>query len=95
MYETSKLEDQRVESQMVPVHRRESLPAVKVKGEINIDEHRKTASEPISTMDSCNNNKQMLKSDNKNASNKKFEEYHKWKVSGCKGDPPAKLKISQ
>lgn len=29
------------------------------------------------------------------SSNKKLEEYHKWKVSGCKGDPPAKLKISQ
>ena len=29
------------------------------------------------------------------SSNKRLEEYHKWKVSGCKGDPPAKLKISQ
>ena len=24
-----------------------------------------------------------------------LEEYHKWKVKGRKGDPPAKLKISQ
>lgn len=29
------------------------------------------------------------------SSNKRLEEYHKWKVAGCKGDPPAKLKISQ
>lgn len=27
--------------------------------------------------------------------NMRLQEYHKWKVSGCKGDPPAKLKISQ
>ena len=29
------------------------------------------------------------------SSNKRLEEYHKWKMSGCKGDPPTKLKISQ
>ena len=29
------------------------------------------------------------------SSNKRLDEYHKWKVAGCKGDPPAKLKISQ
>lgn len=28
------------------------------------------------------------------STNKKLQEYHKWKVTGCKGDPPAKLKIS-
>lgn len=28
------------------------------------------------------------------STNKKLQEYHKWKVAGCKGDPPAKLKIS-
>jgi len=36
-----------------------------------------------------------MATDIKNMSNKRLEEYHKWKVSGCKGDPPAKLKISQ
>lgn len=29
------------------------------------------------------------------SSKKRLDEYHKWKVAGCKGDPPAKLKISQ
>ena len=79
---------------MLPVQRRESLPAEKTKVEVTLGAHQKTLSEPIDIKDSCNNNKQMP-SDLKNSSNKRLEEYHKWKVSGCKGDPPAKLKISQ
>lgn len=79
---------------MLPVQRRESLPAEKTKVEVTLGVHQKTLSEPIDIKDSCNNNKQMP-SDLKNSSNKRLEEYHKWKVSGCKGDPPAKLKISQ
>ena len=79
---------------MLPVQRRESLPAQKANIEVTLVGHRKTPSEPIDTKDSCNNNKQ-VPSDIKNLSSKKLEEYHKWKVSGCKGDPPAKLKISQ
>lgn len=86
--------DQQVVSGMLPVQRREFLPAEKVNVEVTVGGHQKTPSEPIDTKDACNNNKQMP-SDIKNLSNKRLEEYHKWKVSGCKGDPPAKLKISQ
>ena len=85
---------QKVVSGMLPVQRRESLPAEKADVGVTLVVHQKTASEPINTKDSCNNDKQMP-SDIKNPSNKRLEEYHKWKVSGCKGDPPAKLKISQ
>lgn len=81
-------------SGIITVQRTESLPAERR----NTGVHHKTASEPISKTDSfilqSNNNKQ-ISSNSKNASNKRLEEYHKWKVSGCKGDPPAKLKISQ
>ena len=85
---------QQVVTGMLPVQRRESLPAEKANVEVTLVGHQKTPSEPIDTKVTCNNNKQMP-SDLKNLSNKKLEEYHKWKVSGCKGDPPAKLKISQ
>ena len=88
---------QQVVSGIVSVQRTESLSAERPNLEVN---HKKTASDPVSTNESCilqqesNNNKQ-VSTDNKNMSNKRLEEYHKWKVSGCKGDPPAKLKISQ
>ena len=85
---------QQVVSGILPVQRRESLPAEKANVEVTLVGHQKTPSEPIDTKDSCNNDKQMA-TDIKNMSNKRLEEYHKWKVSGCKGDPPAKLKISQ
>lgn len=81
-------------SGMLPGQRRESLPARKANSEVTLVGHQKTPSEPIDTKATCNNNKQMP-SDIKSLSNKRLEEYHKWKVSGCKGDPPAKLKISQ
>lgn len=97
--ENNRLEDstegQRVDSGMIPIQRRESMPAEKENVEVNLGGHQKTASEPVTTKDVCNNNKQIPGSENKNVSNKRLEEYHKWKVSGCKGDPPAKLKISQ
>ncbi|XP_078384535.1 uncharacterized protein LOC144666958 isoform X2 [Oculina patagonica] len=86
---------QQVNSGVMPVQRRESMPAEKENVEVNVGGHQKTASEPVTTKDVCNNNKQMPGSENKNVSNKRLDEYHKWKVSGCKGDPPAKLKISQ
>ena len=85
---------QRVVSGMLPVQRRESLLAEKANIEVTLVGHQKTLSEPVDSTTSCNNNKQMP-SDIKNLSNNRLEEYHKWKVSGCKGDPPAKLKISQ
>jgi len=85
---------QQVVSGILPVQRRESLPAEKANVEVTLVGHQKTPSEPIDSKDSCNNDKQMA-TDIKNMSNKRLEEYHKWKVSGCKGDPPAKLKISQ
>jgi len=93
------LDDNRTAGQQVvcgilPIQRRESLPAEKANIEVTLVGHQKTPSEPVDTNDTCNNNKQ-IPGDIKNLSNKRLEEYHKWKVSGCKGDPPAKLKISQ
>lgn len=80
------------------IQRTESMPADRRRVDINSGVHHKTASQPISKTDSFihqTNNNTQASNNNKNTSNKKLEEYHKWKVSGCKGDPPAKLKISQ
>lgn len=93
--ENNRLAQEGTIDQRVGVQRTEPMPAEKADVEVNLGGHQKTASEPTTTKDSCNNNNEMPGSENKNVSNKRFEEYHKWKVSGCKGDPPAKLKISQ
>lgn len=80
------------------IQRAESLPSDRRRVDINSGTHQKTASQPIGKTDSFilqTNYNTQTSNNNKNVSSKKLEEYHKWKVSGCKGDPPAKLKISQ
>ena len=80
------------------IQRAESLPSDRRRVDINSGTHQKTASQPIGKTDSFilqTNYNMQTSNNNKNVSSKKLEEYHKWKVSGCKGDPPAKLKISQ
>ena len=80
------------------IQRAESLPSDRRRVDINSGTHQKTASQPIGKSDSFilqTNYNMQTSNNNKNVSSKKLEEYHKWKVSGCKGDPPAKLKISQ
>ena len=56
--------------------------------------HQKTNSEPIvGHIAAPQQNDKKISSDK--GVTRKLEEYQKWKVSGCKGEPPAKLKVSQ
>ena len=55
--------------------------------------HSKQNSEPASLARSASVNDGYRKS--KKVPNEVLEEYQKWKVTGSKGEPPAKLKISQ
>ena len=64
-----------------------------VSSDLNVKTHSKQNSEPATLGRSSSVNEGYKH--NKKASPAVLEEYQKWKVTGRKGDPPAKLKISQ
>ena len=59
-----------------------------------VESNRRMSSSDVKSLDS-RPRQSTRRSASDVSSNKRLEEYHKWKVAGCKGDPPAKLKISQ
>ena len=71
------------------------LPVI-TQDRVREDKTMRRLSSDISTRDySPQLNNRIGRASSDVSSNKRLEEYHKWKISGCKGDPPAKLKISQ